>query len=130
MTGTEKGKDKNENVNFLISIPQISLVVVISVLLTAVTVLAASGTTDAPAAPGSTSSYTLEDIYQRLSNGTAASQSAFTEPAVAPGTGSMHSLNDIYAVIPDAGSDVAGGGRLQDLRSSRWHLSLEYGSLQ
>ena len=102
---------------FTLSIPQILFIVIISVLLTAVTVLAASGTTDAPAAPGSTASYTLEDIYQRLSNGTAGSQSAFTEPAVAPGTGSMHSLNDIYAVIPDTGSDVAGadGSRTFDI---------------
>jgi hypothetical protein len=79
-----------------------------TMLLSVATVLAASGTTDAPAAPGSTTSYTLEDIFQRLSNGTTASQSAFTEPAVAPGTGSMHSLNDIYAVIPDAGANVSG----------------------
>jgi hypothetical protein len=35
----------------------------VAMLLTAITVLAAAGTIDAPAAPGSTNSYTLEDIY-------------------------------------------------------------------
>ena len=91
-----------------LSIAQILLMLIATMLLSVGTVLAASGTTDASAAPGSTTSYTLEDIYRRLSNGTTASQSTFTEPAVAPGTGSMHSLNDIYAVIPDAGANVSG----------------------
>ena len=48
--------------------------------------------------PGSTYSYTLEDIYNRLNDGTAGSQSTFTEPSSGPGTGTMHTLNDIMAL--------------------------------
>ena len=83
-----------------LSIMQFSIILAIAILTTTITVLAASGTTDAPNAPALTSSYTLEDIYQRLVNGTDGSQGTFTEPAVAPGTGSMHDLNDIMSAAP------------------------------
>jgi len=84
------------------------LVLIAMLLAGTVGVMAATGTIDSPAAPGSTNSYTLEDIYQRLDAGTAASQSTFTEPSVAPGTGTMHDLNDIYNAIPAEGSDLTG----------------------
>lgn len=48
--------------HFIKSLPLTLLLMV----LTAVVVLAAAGMTDSPSAPGSTSSYTLEDLYQRL----------------------------------------------------------------
>ena len=85
---------------FLITIPQILLIAAVVMLVSAVTVLAATGTTDSSSAPGVTDSYTLEDIYQRLDAGTASSQSSFTEPSVAPGTGTMHDLNDIMGAAP------------------------------
>ncbi len=62
---------------------------------------------DSPAGPGSTSSYSLNDIFERLDSGTAGTQSTFTEPAVPPGTATMHSLNDIMAAAP-AQDDAAG----------------------
>ena len=44
--------------------------------------------------------YTLEQIYQRLNNGTAGTQmTTFTEPGTAPGTGTMHTLNDIMTKV-------------------------------
>ena len=49
--------------------------------------------------PASTSSYTLEDIYNRLNAGTAGSESTFTEPSSGPETGTMHTLNDLYALV-------------------------------
>jgi uncharacterized repeat protein (TIGR01451 family) len=42
---------------------------------------AASGSLDSPAPPGSTYSYSLDDIYERLDTGAAGTQSTFAEPA-------------------------------------------------
>ena len=64
--------------------------------------LAASGTLDSPAPPGSTFSYTLEDIYNRLNDGTAGTQSAFTEPTSGPTTGTGYDLTEIMAIAPAA----------------------------
>ncbi len=60
-----------------------------------------AGDPDSPGAPTDTASksYTLEDIYQRLNSGTAATKSTFTEPVAGPATGTMHTLNDIYTLI-------------------------------
>jgi hypothetical protein len=55
-----------------------------------------------PGPPGSTSSHTLEDIYNRLDTGAAGTQSGFAEPASGPGTGTMHTLDDIMAIAPAA----------------------------
>jgi hypothetical protein len=63
---------------------------------------AAPGTLDSPAPPDSTSSYTLEDIYNRLNGGAAGAQSTFTEPSSGPGTETMHTLNQIMDRAPAA----------------------------
>jgi len=76
--------------------------VVAGVLLSSV-VFVLAGTPDSPGAPGATNSYTLDDIYNRLDTGAAATQSTFTEPGAAPGTGTMHTLNEIYNLIGDGG---------------------------
>ena len=60
---------------------------------------AAVGTLDSPGPPGSTYSYTLEDIYNRLNDGTAGTQSAFTEPASGPTEGTGHTLDEICDLI-------------------------------
>jgi len=77
--------------------------------------------------PGSTSSYTLTDIYDRLDAGTAGTQSAFTEPAVGPGTGTMHTLNEIMAEAPAA--DNASGATQADVLAGRtfWGLNVTSG---
>ncbi|HKJ40155.1 MAG TPA: hypothetical protein VJ972_15400 [Anaerolineales bacterium] len=82
-----------------VSLPLMLLIVLLAMVSTAVGVYAASGTTDSSAAPNATTSYTLEDIYQRLNTYTHATPSTFTEPSVAPGTGTMHTLDDIYTLL-------------------------------
>lgn len=52
--------------------------------------------------PDNTSSYTLEDLYNRLNSGTAGSQSTFTEPSSGSGTSTMYTLNDIMTIAPTA----------------------------
>jgi hypothetical protein len=60
---------------------------------------AAPGTMDSPAPPGATSSYSLEDIYHRINDGSAGAQSGFTEPSSGPAAGTMHTLDDIYELV-------------------------------
>ncbi|MCP4540411.1 MAG: DUF1566 domain-containing protein [Chloroflexi bacterium] len=88
-----------------------------------------AGNTDSPAEPGATNSYTLEDIYQRLDDGTAGAQSTFTEPGVAPGTGTMHTLNDIMGLAPTLDdtdgattTHVISGTTFWGLNSTQWGL--------
>ena len=43
--------------------------------------------------------YTLEQIYNRINNGTAANKKTeFTEPSSGPTAPTMHTLDDIYAL--------------------------------
>ena len=86
-----------------------------------------AGNTDPTNPPGSTVSYTLEDIYNRLNAGTMGAQSTFTEPTSGPGTPTMHSLNEIIGVAPakdDANgaipADVASGKTFWGLTSGEW----------
>ena len=62
-----------------------------------------AGSPDAPGGPTSSAAqlHTLEQIYQRISNGGTfdAKMTFFTEPGTAPGTGTMHTLDDIYNLI-------------------------------
>ena len=76
----------------------LALVVVLAVAGVGVLSAAGEGPVDPPAPPGTTSSYTLEQIYQRLATGNYfAKQNGFTEPASGPGTGTMHTLDQIMA---------------------------------
>ncbi|MGD8456137.1 MAG: hypothetical protein PVF83_07115 [Anaerolineales bacterium] len=71
-----------------------------AMVLTAVVVLAATGTTDSPSGPTTAGSqmYTLEQVYDLLDTGTTSPKmTIFTEPLVAPGTGSMVTLDDHMA---------------------------------
>ena len=65
-------------------------------------VLQTMGVLDPPASPGATSSYTLEDIYNRLNSGATGAPSTFTEPTAGPGTGTMHTLDEIIALAGTA----------------------------
>ena len=62
-----------------------------------------AGSPDAPGGPTSPAAqmHTLEQIYQRISNGGKfdADMTTFTEPLTAPGTGTMHTLDDIYDLV-------------------------------
>ncbi len=76
---------------------QLSLV---SVLLSSSMPLVA-GPLDPPTALGSTNSYTIGDICNRLDTGAAGTQIPFTEPTAAPGsTGCM--FNDVMSKAPVA----------------------------
>jgi hypothetical protein len=74
--------------------------IVVGVLLSSVAVVLA-GQIDSPAGPTEADGqmYTLQQIYDRLNNGTAATKmTSFTEPSSGPGS-TMHTLNEIYALI-------------------------------
>jgi hypothetical protein len=75
--------------------------VVVGMLLSSAAVVLA-GNLGSPSPPGATSSYTLEDIYNRLHDGTQGSPSTFTEPASGPTAGSGHTLDEIMAQAPEA----------------------------
>jgi len=83
------------------------VVVVVVAVFAGKQVLRTMGVLDPPTSPGATSSYALEDIYNRLASGAAGGQSTFTEPTTGPGTGTMHTLNEIMGVAP-AKDDVNG----------------------
>jgi hypothetical protein len=91
-----KGRFKMRNKNYLIGVVGI----VVGVLLTSAAVVLA-GNIDSPAGPTNAAAqmYTLDQIYQRLNNGTAATKmTTFTEPSSGPGS-TMHTLDEIYALI-------------------------------
>jgi hypothetical protein len=82
-----------------------------------VTVAVLAGNVDSPGGSNDLASqmYTLEDIYQRLANGVAATKkTTFGEPSSGPG-GTMHTLDDIYAAIPEGGCTCSG-----TLVGTRW----------
>lgn len=74
----------------------LAIVLAISLL---VNVRVLAGNIDSIAGPGATSSYSLEDIYNRLTTGAGGSQRAFTEPASGPGA-TMHTLNELMDKAP------------------------------
>ena len=62
--------------------------------------LVKAGSLTPPGTPGATL-YTLENIYQRLTAGTPATETDHNfGPSASPSTPTMHSLTDIYGVIP------------------------------
>ena len=108
----------------------VPMVVVLAILATALTVYAgATGNLEPTNPPGSTSSYTLEDIYSRLDTGAAGAQSTFAEPGIGPGTGTMHTLNDVMVIAPKlnnrsgaTAADVVSGKTYWGLTSGGWGL--------
>ncbi len=91
--------------------------------------LAIAGDPDSNSDPASTSSYSLEDLYQRLAAGTVGSTSVFTEPTNSPGTGTMHTINEIMAKAPALDNtngatvtQVISGTIFWGLTSGQWGL--------
>ena len=79
-----------------------SLVVALLALASAFSVFTVwAGDPDSPGDPTSDAAkmYTLEDIYNRINDGTTVISDTFEEPSVAPGLGTMHTLNDIYDLV-------------------------------
>ena len=87
--------------------------VVLGVLFCFGTTLALAGSLDSPAAPASSGSamFTLEDIYNRLNNGTTGSKrpGAFIEPTSGPTINTGHTLDEVMAKAP-SGDDTNGTG--------------------
>ena len=99
------------------------VVVVLAVAGVGVLYTAGNGPMDPPAPPGSTSSYTLAQVYDRLNTGAMdAPHSGFTEPASGPGPGTMQTLDEIMAQAPVA--DNANGATAADVKEGRtfWGL--------
>ncbi|MCK4388645.1 MAG: DUF1566 domain-containing protein [Desulfobacterales bacterium] len=97
------------------------------------TMTASAGSLDSPAARTSADSamYTIEDIYNRLNDGTAGSKrtGAFTEPDSGPTEGTGHTLDQVMEKAPcvddtnGAGvADVASGKKFWGLTSVAWGL--------
>ena len=81
-----------------------------------------AGDLDSPGPPDATSSYTLEDVYNRLNDGTPGSQSTFTEPIAGPTAGTMYTINEIMGKAP--GKDDANGAAAVHVLSGKtfWGL--------
>jgi len=73
---------------------------IVAAMATVAVVVSAGDPDNPPGPPETTSSYTLEDIYDRLDTGAARTPITFTEPISGPATGTMHTLNDIMSVAP------------------------------
>jgi hypothetical protein len=75
--------------------------IVIGVLFSSAAIVLA-GDLNPPSGPTDAASqmYTLEQIYDRLNDGTAATKmTSFTEPSSGPTLGTMHTLDDLYALV-------------------------------
>jgi hypothetical protein len=86
------------------------------------------GTLDSPDTPQNTNSFTLEDIFNRLSSGTAGSSGAFSEPSSGPGS-TMYDMNAIMDAAPEAdntngatAAEVFSGKTFWGLNSGEWGL--------
>jgi hypothetical protein len=94
----------------------------------ALVLVALAGDPDNPSGPPeTTSSHTLEHIYDRLASGAAGTKLPFTEPSEGPEVGTMHTLDEIMSVAPAVddthGATPAGilaGKTYWGLRSSAW----------
>ena len=76
-----------------------------------------------PGPPETTSSYTLEAIYNRLDTGEAGTQSTFTEPISGPMVGTGHTLDEIMSVAPSV-DDTQGATQMQVLTGrTAWGLT-------
>ena len=94
------------------------LVAVLAVGLLAGRALEKMGNPDSATGPGVTSSYSLEDIYNRLDTGAPGSPNAFSEPTAGPSTGTMHTLNEIMAKAGTACTQCNAPGTLS--AEGRW----------
>jgi hypothetical protein len=108
------------------------VLIVLSIVaaIVATAVVASAGDPDnPPGPPETTSSYTLEHIYDRLSSGAAGTPITFTEPISGPGSGTMHTLGEIMAIAPQVDdtngatvTQVMSGTTYWGLRDGAWGL--------
>jgi len=102
----------------------VGLVAVLAVGLLAGRQLEKMGDPDSTHVPGSTESYTLEDIYKRLVSGEDRTKAAFAEPAVAAGTATMFTLDQIMEEAPAQDND--NGATAADVAAGKefWGLNV------
>jgi hypothetical protein len=99
--------------------------------LAGVAVMVSAGDPDnPPGPPDMTTSYRLEDVYNRLSTGATGAQITFTEPISGPMVATGHTIDEIMAVAPQmddangAGhTDVLAGKTFWGLTSGEWGLT-------
>lgn len=78
------------------------MVAVVAAFATGAAVVAtawAGNTSTPPGPPETTTSYSLNDIYNRLDTRAEATPSTFTEPASGPAVTTMHTLDEIYNLL-------------------------------
>ena len=118
----------------------VNCIVVFCVLFFFIPIAAFAGSLDDPGAPTSAASamYTLEDIYNRLSAGTAGTKrtGAFIEPSSGPTAGTGHTTDDIMGKAPSVddtngagAADVATGKKFWGLKSEEWGLKTGTGTI-
>lgn len=106
--------------------------IILSVLVITLTSVVAvlAGNTDSPDGPTEAGSqmYTLEQIYDRLATGAAATKmTTFTEPSSGPGS-TMHTLDEIMAAAPEVSAtgaistEVRAGKTYWGLTTGEWGL--------
>ena len=102
---------------------------VVAAMAAVAVVVSAGNPNTPPGPPETTSSYRLEDIYDRLDTGAAGTQITFTEPISGPTVGTGHTLDEIIAVAPQvddtngaAASQVVSGTTYWGLQSGTWGL--------
>ncbi len=104
-----------------------------TLILTLCALGARAGSLDAPAAPTDPAStlFTLQDIYDRLDDGSAGAKriGPFVEPTSGPTSGTMQTLDAIMGKLPElddtngaAAGDVPQGKTFWGLRSDGWGL--------
>ena len=108
------------------------ILIVLSVVaaMAAVAVVVSAGNPNTPPGPPEmTSSYRVEDIYNRLATGEAGTQITFTEPISGPTVGTGHTLDDIMSVAPTIDdtngatpTQVLSGTTYWGLRDGAWGL--------
>ncbi|MCP4715118.1 MAG: DUF1566 domain-containing protein [Deltaproteobacteria bacterium] len=88
---------------------------------------AAAGDLEPSAGPEATSSYTLEDIYNRLDTGAAGTASMFTGPADGPTVSTGYTLNQVMGEAPEqdeangaVATEVAEGKTFWGLTGGEW----------
>ncbi len=106
-----------------------SVFIMAGILAVMVAAAAFAGSLDAPSAPGATSSYTLDAIWNRLNDGTDGTQSTFTEPGATP-TATGHTIDDVMSKAPV--KDDTNGATPADVLSGKtfWRLTTTGWGLQ
>ncbi len=105
-------------------LPRLNLLLTLALALAAPLATAQTAPPGPPTSPAS-AMFTLEDLWNRLSAGTAVTKRTgpFTEPTGAPGVKTMHTLNELMGAAPSV--DDANGATAADVLAGKtfWGLT-------